>query len=158
MLSPITREAILSRIYIRSEDVADEKYGLTSGCKGCEAANRGSTGIHNEHCRKRIELEILQKERHRYNKVLVKLSSPDVEIENSDLDKSRVQEATPPEIKRARAQEEQIYQEGGSSGSETQQDHQDTEMGGEEQRTPKAKPNEKREREKKKENHERAKQ
>jgi hypothetical protein len=72
---PSTREVIPRRIYIRREDVSESKYGLTPGCKGCEAANRGSTGIHSEACRKRVEGEILQKEPERYHRVIEKIGS-----------------------------------------------------------------------------------
>ena len=77
-IAPIkTREALPRRIDIRRGDVADEKYVVTPGCKGCAAANRGSTGIYNEHCRKRIEPDIAKKEPNRYNKVTEKLSKHD---------------------------------------------------------------------------------
>ena len=56
---PSASEAVPRRIYIRREDVSEEKYGFTLGCKGCEAANGGSTGIHNQQCRKRIDFELL---------------------------------------------------------------------------------------------------
>ena len=72
---PSTRDVVPRRIYIRREDVSESKYGLTPGCKGCEAANRGSTGIHSEACRKRVEGEILHREPERYNRVLEKIGS-----------------------------------------------------------------------------------
>ena len=72
---PSTREVIPRRIYIRSEDVSESKYGLTLGCKGCEAANRWSNGIHSGVCRKRVEGKFPHKEPERYNRVLDKLGS-----------------------------------------------------------------------------------
>ena len=57
---PSTREVIPRRIYIRREDISESNYGLTPGCKGCDEANRGSTGIHSEACQ--VEGEILHKE------------------------------------------------------------------------------------------------
>ena len=69
------REAVPRRTYIRREGVSEEEYGLTFGCKGCEAANRGSTGIHNEQCRKRIDLEVEKKEPDRFNRVIERLGS-----------------------------------------------------------------------------------
>ena len=57
------------RIYIRKEDVSDSKHGLRPGCRGCEAANRGPVGIHNERCRNRIEAEVLKKDPERHSRV-----------------------------------------------------------------------------------------
>ena len=52
--APVTRESTTRRLYIVKDDI--KKYNLTPGCKGCIAANRGTTAIqHNEECRKRIE-------------------------------------------------------------------------------------------------------
>ena len=73
---PGTRESIPRRIYITKNDVASVKYGLTEGCRGCEAANRGTVGIHNERCRDRIEQAISIKE---FEKVIVKLSTHEEE-------------------------------------------------------------------------------
>ena len=72
---PSTSDVIPRRIDIKREDVSEPKYGLTPGCRGCEAANRGSTGIHNETCRKMIELAIFLREPDRYNRVLEKIST-----------------------------------------------------------------------------------
>ena len=42
------------RTYIKKEDV--KKYGMTEGCEGCKAANRGSKAVgHTEECRSRME-------------------------------------------------------------------------------------------------------
>jgi hypothetical protein len=60
-------------IYIRKEDLREENYGMTPGCKGCEAANRGITGVHNERCRFRIEKAIEGKEPDRYARVMTRL-------------------------------------------------------------------------------------
>ena len=60
-------------IYIRKEDLREENYGMTPGCKGCEAANRGITAVHNERCRFRIEKAIEGKEPDRYARVMTRL-------------------------------------------------------------------------------------
>ena len=91
---PGTRESILRRIYIRREDVADDRYGLTPGCRGCEAANRGGTGIHNEGCRLRIEKAISIKEPDRFNKVLIKYGLKTGEILCTSFDRKENGELT----------------------------------------------------------------
>ena len=35
-------------IYIRNGDVSGFRCGLAPGCRGCEAANGGKIGVHNE--------------------------------------------------------------------------------------------------------------
>ena len=73
---PDIRESVPRRIYIKKDDESNEKYGLTLGCRGCEAANRGLVGIQSETCRARVEKEIAVKEPERFervNKVLTKL-------------------------------------------------------------------------------------
>ena len=75
---PSNRESMLRRIYIRKEDVSKSKYGLTLGCRGCEAANRGLVGVHSEDCRARIEQANALKEperSERINQILTKLNS-----------------------------------------------------------------------------------
>ena len=62
-------------IYIRKEDLREENYGMMPGCRGCEAANTGITGVHNERCRLRIEKAIEEKEPNRYARALARLSS-----------------------------------------------------------------------------------
>ena len=81
---PESKELKPRRIYITRRDVSDEKYGMTPGCKGCEAANRGLVGIHNERCRQRIEEEIRKKDPARYDRVLEKLVKHEVSKEESD--------------------------------------------------------------------------
>ena len=49
-------------IYVQKKDVAEEKYGLTPGCNGCEAANQGTVEIHNERCGGRVGKEICMAE------------------------------------------------------------------------------------------------
>ena len=114
---PSTREVIPRRIYIRREDVSDSKYGLTSSCKGCEAANRGATGIHNEQCRKRVESEIEKNEPDRFNSVVQRLSS----VVEESVGTQNLQEKENPVLRKKRRQEEVTYQEGSSSGSGSQQ-------------------------------------
>ena len=57
---PITKESKPRRIYITRSDISKDKYGMTPGCKGCEAINRGLHGQHDERCRARIEKELLK--------------------------------------------------------------------------------------------------
>ena len=60
-------------IYIRREDLREDNSGMTPGCRGCEAANRGIIGILNERCRLRIEKAIEEKEPDRYTRVMARL-------------------------------------------------------------------------------------
>ena len=66
---PSNRESILGRIYIKKHDVSDREYGLTPGCRWCEAANTGLVGIHIEDCRARVEKAIAVKEPERLERV-----------------------------------------------------------------------------------------
>jgi len=43
---PVIKESKPRRIYITRHDIASDKYGITPGCKGCEAINRGTHGQH----------------------------------------------------------------------------------------------------------------
>ena len=72
---PSTRGSIPRRIYTRKEQVGKERHGLTVGRNGCEAANRGTTKIHNEGCRERIEKESFVKDLQRLDKVVNELST-----------------------------------------------------------------------------------
>ena len=83
-------------IYIRREDLREENYGMTPGCRGCEAANRRITGVHNERCRLRIEKAIEEKEPDRYARVMARLS---VELQSEDKSGDK---------KRASSQEEKV--------------------------------------------------
>ena len=86
---PGSRESMPRRIYIRKEDVADSKYGLTIGCRGCEAANRGLVGVHSEDCRIRIEKLIALKEPERFdrvNKVLTQLGTREEEAKSEEAE------------------------------------------------------------------------
>ncbi len=50
-------EFVPRRLRIKKEDL--EKFGFTTGCPGCRAANRGTTAVgHAEECRKRITEEL----------------------------------------------------------------------------------------------------
>ena len=62
-------------MHTRSEDVPHSKYRLTLGCKGWEAANRGSIGIHTETRRERVEEAISRQEPQIFSKVLKKVGS-----------------------------------------------------------------------------------
>ena len=70
-------------IYIKKDDLREENYGMTPGCRGCEAANRGISGVHNERCRLRILKAIEEKEPERYTKVMTRLG-----VESQQEDKS----------------------------------------------------------------------
>ena len=73
-------------IYIRREDVRDERYGITPGCRGCEAANRGYSEIHDERCRLRIEKAIEEKEPDRYARAMARIgvqSNPEIKKRES---------------------------------------------------------------------------
>ena len=70
---PAAREMIPRRMYIKRSDVSERAYGMTPGCRGCEAATRGQVGAHNERCRESIEKEIKEKDPDRYDKVLERL-------------------------------------------------------------------------------------
>jgi hypothetical protein len=51
------KEVQIRRLRINKKDV--EKFGMTPGCDGCRAANRGAPARnHNEECRKRIKGEL----------------------------------------------------------------------------------------------------
>ena len=119
---PSTCDVVPRRMYIRRKSVTESKYGVTLGCKACEAANRGSTGIHGEACRKRVEGEILHREPERYHRVIEKIGSM---VEEDSKSPGAPTEKPPngaqtnpsaPGLKKRRAQEE-TYQEGGSSSS-----------------------------------------
>ena len=74
------------RKYLRREEMSDNQYGRTLGCKRCETANRGSNGIHNETCRLRVEKAMSIKEPDRFNEVFVKLVDPEEKSENESLE------------------------------------------------------------------------
>ena len=57
------------------EGVATIKYGLTQGCRGFDAASRGSVGIHDERCRDRVEKEISPKEPETFDKAIIRRSN-----------------------------------------------------------------------------------
>ena len=50
---PEPQDVIRRRAGITKTDI--EKYGMTPGCHGCVAQNRGRRGNHTEECRKRME-------------------------------------------------------------------------------------------------------
>ena len=62
---------------------------MTPGCRGCEAANRGITGIHNERCRLRVEKAIEEKEPDRYARVMARLGT-ELQSEDKNEDRKRV--------------------------------------------------------------------
>ena len=50
------REPVSRGLYINKSDLQPDKYGLTPGCKGCIASNRGRALVpHDDRCRFRIE-------------------------------------------------------------------------------------------------------
>ena len=62
---------------------------MTPGCRGCEAANRGINGIHNERCRLRVEKAIEEKEPDRYARVMARLET-ELRSEDKNEDRKRV--------------------------------------------------------------------
>ena len=49
--------------HISKQDVWEDEYGMSPGCKGCIAANRGVTGVlHNERRRETVEGEMRVRE------------------------------------------------------------------------------------------------
>ena len=70
---PVVKESKPWRICITRHDIAKDKYGLTVGCRGCEAINRGQHGQPYERCKARIEKGIIEKDPERFNRVFVKL-------------------------------------------------------------------------------------
>ena len=109
---PSNRESIPRRIYIRKEDVSENEYGLTLGCRGCEAANRRFVGVHSEGCRARIEKAIAVKEPERFervNQVLTKLGSQ--EKGSPEESAGRESDELNPVLKRARSRLEKPQQQ-----------------------------------------------
>ena len=53
IIEPAQKRIIRRRAAITKEDV--RRYGMTPGCRGCEAANVGKRRDHNGTCRKRME-------------------------------------------------------------------------------------------------------
>ena len=65
------REPVSRGVYITKSDLRPDKYGLTPGCRGCIASNRGKPPLpHDERCRVRIEDMIKDNELERYEKAL----------------------------------------------------------------------------------------
>ena len=57
------------------------------GCRGCEAANRGVTGVpHHERCRERIEKEIEKRDLERYDKALARIVGASIGAEEKKMD------------------------------------------------------------------------
>ena len=76
---PETKEFLRGRIRITRDDVRDA--GMTPGCEGCVAANRGITSRpHNEECRRRSE-ENMSKKQDRITEGNEKRLAEEVEIQ-----------------------------------------------------------------------------
>lgn len=120
---PAAREMIPTRIYIKRSDVSEKAYGMTPGCRGCEAANRGLLGVHNERCRERIEKEIKEKDPDRCNKVLERLVQREMAKDKGGDEKMKSGEAEvkddpareddAPKRRRTQLPEEAVREEGG---------------------------------------------
>ena len=68
------REPVVKGIYITRSDLRSDKYGLTPGCRGCIASNRGTSGIpHDDRFRRRIEDLSKEKEPERYERTLERI-------------------------------------------------------------------------------------
>ena len=121
------------RISSRKEDVRKERYGLTIGRKGVDAATGGVNGIHNERCTDRIEKEISLKEP--TEKMVTKVSID--EIQKSE-EEQEIGDSPPgiiedfPRYNGIRTQEKVHIQKGVSSGracpTESKQKDVDEEM------------------------------
>ena len=70
---PSTREVIPRRVKIGKEDIA--RFGMTIGCPGCIAANRGKVANHSEKCRNRMEKRIKEKDPDRYGRAAERLAA-----------------------------------------------------------------------------------
>ena len=69
------KEVQTRRLRINKKDI--EKFGMTPGCDGCRAANRGAPARnHNEDCRKRITEELREIGDQRVEREQEKLESP----------------------------------------------------------------------------------
>ena len=63
----VVRESVSRGLYITKTDLKEDKYGVTPGCKGCIASNKGKPStLHDDRCRARIEELIKEKEPDRY--------------------------------------------------------------------------------------------
>ena len=111
---PSNRESIPRRIYITKEDLSESKYGLTLGCRGCEAANRGLVGVHSEDCRARIEKAIAAKEPERSERVIQILTKQASHEEGNPEDSAGKERDEPDSVlKRARPRLEKSQQAAG---------------------------------------------
>ena len=123
---PSACDVIPGRTCIRREDVSDSKYGSAPVCKGCEAAKRESTGIQSRACRKRVDVEISNKEPDRCNRILEKVASmmeEDMQDQGGPGESAEIAAGHPYMANAAptrRRPQEQRYQEGGGSSSDTQ--------------------------------------
>ena len=60
---------------------------MTMGCRGCEAANRGVSGVaHNERCRLRVETAISERDPDRYCRALERLTSNAIKRKTAEED------------------------------------------------------------------------
>ncbi len=56
----VEKEIVRRRLKLTKEDVRE--FGMTAGCRGCAAVNRGGQAVnHSEDCRKRIKEELVKK-------------------------------------------------------------------------------------------------
>ena len=107
-------------IYIKKDDLREENYGMTPGCRGCEAANRGISGVHNERCRLRIEKAIEEKEPERYTRVMTRLG---VESLHEDKSEDKKRPSSEGEEDEGRKKEEKMRKVESSTSSSPEGQH-----------------------------------
>ena len=96
---PIVRmpETQVWRIYITREAVSDRRYGLTIGCDGCKAANRGQPGgPHSKSCHERIEQAIEKRDPERYSRNLLRMLEREVSKSENEPASKRLRPAQEP--------------------------------------------------------------
>ena len=92
MEDPELKDIVIKRLYITRQDIKDYKPSI--GCRGCEAVNRGKSGIpHNERCRRRIEREMQEKDPDRINKELERMSERILENKKRKMEEDKTEES-----------------------------------------------------------------
>ena len=85
---PTTRDSNPRGIHITKEDI--KRYGVTPGCRGCIAANRGEKPrTHIERCRARVEGKVMEDDPDRYHRVLERMSRENIESNTSASNETR---------------------------------------------------------------------
>ena len=111
------RKLVSRGMYITKSDLQPDKYGLTPGCKGCIASNRGKAPVpHDDRCRVRIEDMIKENEPERYERALDRVCKAELGKERGVKRRAISTAETPG----APAQTVvKTYSEGGASSSAT---------------------------------------